>query len=130
MFLFSSYNSGIIVGVFYVCWIPFIVGVFLTIVKSSFVTHIYILLAGSCIFTNSALNPIIYGCRNHEFRDAYKKIICGIYRTQGACASRNSVGFVESLPTRDGVVQNGKIKSSPFHNSVEQMPVPHAVHLK
>ncbi|KAM9494113.1 alpha-2A adrenergic receptor [Clarias gariepinus] len=72
-----TFVLAVVVGVFVVCWFPF------------FFTYTLMALCDSCCvpttlfkfffwfgYCNSSLNPIIYTIFNHDFRRAFKKILC------------------------------------------------------
>lgn len=72
-----TFVLAVVVGVFVVCWFPF------------FFTYTLTALCDSCCvpttlfkfffwfgYCNSSLNPIIYTIFNHDFRRAFKKILC------------------------------------------------------
>lgn len=72
-----TFVLAVVVGVFVICWFPF------------FFTYILMALCNSCCvptelfkfffwfgYCNSSLNPIIYTVFNHDFRRAFKKILC------------------------------------------------------
>ncbi|XP_062845357.1 alpha-2A adrenergic receptor [Trichomycterus rosablanca] len=72
-----TFVLAVVVGVFVVCWFPF------------FFTYTLMALCDSCCvptalfkfffwfgYCNSSLNPIIYTVFNHDFRRAFKKILC------------------------------------------------------
>ena len=65
---------GIVVGVFYLCWIPFMVAVILSAFYKNLVTPVVVLVISTLVYSNSAMNPILYGYLNREFRLAYKRL--------------------------------------------------------
>lgn len=62
-------------GVFVVCWFPFFFTYTLTAVGCSVPRTLFkfFFWFGYC---NSSLNPVIYTIFNHDFRRAFKKILC------------------------------------------------------
>uniref|UniRef100_H2MKI7 Alpha-2A adrenergic receptor n=1 Tax=Oryzias latipes TaxID=8090 RepID=H2MKI7_ORYLA len=72
-----TFVLAVVIGVFVVCWFPF----FFTYMLKTLCSSCYVPTAlfnfffwfGYC---NSALNPIIYTIFNHDFRRAFKKILC------------------------------------------------------
>ena len=65
---------GIVVGVFYLCWIPFMVAVILSAFFKNLITPVVVLVISTLVYSNSAMNPILYGYLNREFRLAYKRL--------------------------------------------------------
>ena len=74
----AAKTLGIVVGCFVLCWGPF------------FVTNMVMTACPDCLagadlaltfitwlgYLNSALNPLIYGCFNRQFRRAFREMIC------------------------------------------------------
>ena len=71
---FSSF-LGVVVGVFYFCWIPFLVAVVLSAFCKDLITPVVVLVISTLVFSNSAINPVLYGFLNREFRLAYKRLL-------------------------------------------------------
>ncbi|XP_070541204.1 alpha-1A adrenergic receptor-like [Ptychodera flava] len=69
----------VIVGVFAVCWIPTVCFVTVGSQREKFSQSCTLYYMERYVYmiaiSNSAMNPIIYGCRNAEFKLAFKKII-------------------------------------------------------
>merc|ERR1711936_1124719 len=73
----AAKTLAIVTGAFIICWLPF------------FIMALVSPLCGDCIkryvssfflwlgYFNSTLNPIIYTVFSPEFRQAFKKILCG-----------------------------------------------------
>uniref|UniRef100_A0A8D0BX79 Alpha-2A adrenergic receptor n=1 Tax=Salvator merianae TaxID=96440 RepID=A0A8D0BX79_SALMN len=76
-----TFVLAVVIGVFVVCWFPFFFTYTLTAVCKS--CHVpdtlfkFFFWFGYC---NSSLNPVIYTIFNHDFRRAFKKILCRIDR--------------------------------------------------
>ncbi|KAF6726545.1 Alpha-2A adrenergic receptor [Oryzias melastigma] len=72
-----TFVLAVVIGVFVICWFPFFFTYMLkTLCSSCFVPTTlfnFFFWFGYC---NSALNPIIYTIFNHDFRRAFKKILC------------------------------------------------------
>ena len=76
----SNSSSGIVMGVFVICWLPFFVtNILMGICPDSCISDPE--LVGSIVtwlgWINSGMNPIIYACWSRDFRRAFKKILCG-----------------------------------------------------
>ncbi|XP_068742568.1 beta-1 adrenergic receptor-like [Montipora capricornis] len=71
----SAKTIGIVVGVFYLCWIPFMIAVVLSAFFKDLVTPVVVLVISTLVFSNSAMNPVLYGYLNRDFRSAYKKLL-------------------------------------------------------
>lgn len=69
-----SYFLGIVVGVFYLCWIPFMIAVVLSAFSETLVTPVVVLVISTIVYSNSAINPVLYGYLNRDFRLAYKRL--------------------------------------------------------
>ena len=75
----AARTLGVVIGVFMLCWLPFLtcallVSVFSAITMPVIVFHIL----GGLVYCNSALNPVIYATSSRDFRKAFKKILCRI----------------------------------------------------
>ncbi|XP_004579904.2 alpha-2A adrenergic receptor [Ochotona princeps] len=70
-----TFVLAVVIGVFVVCWFPFFFTYTLTAVGCSVPTTLFkfFFWFGYC---NSSLNPVIYTIFNHDFRRAFKKILC------------------------------------------------------
>lgn len=74
----AAKTLAIITGVFIACWLPFFVFAFLQAICTpctppDVVASIFLWLG----YFNSTLNPIIYTIFSPEFRQAFKKMLCG-----------------------------------------------------
>lgn len=72
---------GIVVGCFLVCWLPFFIVALLAplchdCVLPKFIQNLVLFLG----YFNSACNPVIYTFFNKEFRAAFKKNLCCIFK--------------------------------------------------
>ena len=73
---------GLVLGFFLLCWIPYTV---LNILRGRVTVaprwlDIMYKLSISLLYSNSFMNPIIYGWKNRTFRSAYKRLwMCGRY---------------------------------------------------
>uniref|UniRef100_A0A2K6MLM0 Alpha-2A adrenergic receptor n=1 Tax=Rhinopithecus bieti TaxID=61621 RepID=A0A2K6MLM0_RHIBE len=70
-----TFVLAVVIGVFVVCWFPFFFTYTLTAVGCSVPRTLFkfFFWFGYC---NSSLNPVIYTIFNHDFRRAFKKILC------------------------------------------------------
>ncbi|KAK3726750.1 hypothetical protein QZH41_001538 [Actinostola sp. cb2023] len=82
----ATKTIAIVIGAFVVCWLPFIIIVFISMwcphdCFKSFVKYPEFSLAIRIPFVfvlpilNSSVNPIIYGLYNKEFQDAFRKLL-------------------------------------------------------
>ncbi|KAJ1067057.1 hypothetical protein K5549_012416 [Capra hircus] len=70
-----TFVLAVVIGVFVVCWFPFFFTYTLTAIGCSVPPTLFkfFFWFGYC---NSSLNPVIYTIFNHDFRRAFKKILC------------------------------------------------------
>ncbi|XP_036294872.1 alpha-2A adrenergic receptor [Pipistrellus kuhlii] len=70
-----TFVLAVVIGVFVVCWFPFFFTYTLTAVGCAVPRTLFkfFFWFGYC---NSSLNPVIYTIFNHDFRRAFKKILC------------------------------------------------------
>lgn len=70
-----TFVLAVVIGVFVVCWFPFFFTYTLTAVGCDVPPTLFkfFFWFGYC---NSSLNPVIYTIFNHDFRRAFKKILC------------------------------------------------------
>ncbi|XP_004681054.1 PREDICTED: alpha-2A adrenergic receptor [Condylura cristata] len=70
-----TFVLAVVIGVFVVCWFPFFFTYSLTAFGCSVPRMLFkfFFWFGYC---NSSLNPVIYTIFNHDFRRAFKKILC------------------------------------------------------
>ncbi|KAH7965253.1 hypothetical protein HPB49_005408 [Dermacentor silvarum] len=74
----AAKTLAIITGVFVVCWMPFFVNVLLMTLctscsSSGYAFSVFLWLG----YVNSMLNPIIYTIFSPDFRNAFRKLLCG-----------------------------------------------------
>ena len=106
--IFSVIFLAIIIGLFYLCWIPFFAGILLTIFKQEAVSYLYIAFVTCLAYSNSAINPLVYGWLNQEFKNTYKRLVKGLLRfTRPRC-----------LSTKSNVTHVTRIKTSSVRNTV------------
>ncbi|XP_059803995.1 alpha-2A adrenergic receptor [Hypanus sabinus] len=79
-----TFVLAVVIGVFVVCWFPFFFTYSLTAICSESCAvpdtlFKFFFWFGYC---NSSLNPVIYTIFNHDFRKAFKKILCRTNRAQ------------------------------------------------
>nr|XP_006135062.1 alpha-2A adrenergic receptor [Pelodiscus sinensis] len=76
-----TFVLAVVIGVFVICWFPFFFTYTLTAVcKSCSVPETLFKFFFWFGYCNSSLNPVIYTIFNHDFRRAFKKILCRIDR--------------------------------------------------
>ncbi|KAL8187339.1 UNVERIFIED_CONTAM: Alpha-2A adrenergic receptor [Gekko kuhli] len=76
-----TFVLAVVIGVFVVCWFPFFFTYSLTAVcKSCYVPDTLFKFFFWFGYCNSSLNPVIYTIFNHDFRRAFKKILCKVDR--------------------------------------------------
>lgn len=74
----NPFFPGIVVGVFYLCWIPFMIALVLSAFFKNLITPVVVLVISTLVYSNSAMNPVLYGYLNRDFRLAYKKLFSRI----------------------------------------------------
>ncbi|XP_064455622.1 5-hydroxytryptamine receptor 2A-like [Ornithodoros turicata] len=79
----AAKTLAIITGVFVICWLPFFVNVLLMTLCASCSSNglafsVFLWLG----YVNSMLNPIIYTIFSPDFRNAFKKLLCGRKRVR------------------------------------------------
>ena len=76
----------LILGIFYLCWGPFVI-VCLVVYGIGYGPNWLLALVNVTIIlgiSNSIMNPIVYACRDHKFRKAFKSLL----RINQNCCSR------------------------------------------
>lgn len=63
----------LVVGLFLLCWTPFVTVLTLQVLDIDISYQVYLVILFLAI-TNSSLNPVVYGWRNSQFRQAYRKV--------------------------------------------------------
>lgn len=74
----ASITLGVIMSAFTICWLPFFIIAILRPFSSTVdsLPRVYVLLALWLGYANSLLNPIIYVTFHHDFRNAFKHLLC------------------------------------------------------
>lgn len=80
----AAKTLAIITGAFVVCWLPFFITALLLPLcdscnLSDYIINFFLWLG----YFNSTLNPVIYTIFSPEFRQAFKRILCGVHRGRG-----------------------------------------------
>ena len=74
----AAKTLAIITGAFVICWLPFFVTVLvMTICRQCWMSDLMFSIFLWLGYFNSTLNPIIYTIFSPEFRQAFKRILCG-----------------------------------------------------
>ena len=85
----AAKTLAIITGAFVVCWLPFFVCALLMPLKPDWVFDETMLSVFLWLgYFNSTLNPIIYTIFSPEFRQAFKRLLCGKAAVNGTSAYR------------------------------------------
>lgn len=73
------------------CWVPFFAYILLTIVKPpEAVSYLYTAIVSCTVYSSSAINPLVYGCLNQEFKDTYKRLVkCFFHLPRPRCLSND-----------------------------------------
>ena len=98
---------AMVLGIFYLCWIPYFISMPFALMNEDedpTWLHIWEQLAGIVVLANSFLNPIVYACKNQDFRCAFKALLfktrCeqgrDIFATRSASPNRTTLSYVES----------------------------------
>ncbi|KAF2901845.1 hypothetical protein ILUMI_04341 [Ignelater luminosus] len=86
----AAKTLAIITGAFVVCWLPFfILALLMPLCEScnisGYIINFFLWLG----YFNSTLNPVIYTIFSPEFRQAFKRILCGVHGGRGGGGPRN-----------------------------------------
>lgn len=85
----AAKTLAIITGAFVMCWLPFFVCALLMPLRPDWVFDETMLSVFLWLgYLNSTLNPIIYTIFSPEFRQAFKRLLCGKAAVNGASAYR------------------------------------------
>ncbi|KAL1138216.1 hypothetical protein AAG570_009907 [Ranatra chinensis] len=75
----AAKTLAIITGAFVVCWLPFfIMALLMPLCESCYINDYLASLFLWLGYFNSTLNPVIYTIFSPEFRQAFKRILCGV----------------------------------------------------
>ena len=69
-----SLLEAIVIGLFYFCWSPFFAGILLAIFRKEATSYVLVAIATFVVYSNSAINPLVYGYLNEEFKHTYKRL--------------------------------------------------------
>lgn len=76
----AAKTLAIITGAFVMCWLPFFILALVMPLCSSCTINPYVMSFSLWLgYFNSTLNPVIYTIFNPEFRQAFKRILCGVH---------------------------------------------------
>lgn len=70
---------AIVIGLFYFCWSPFFAAILLTILRREAVSYTFVAVTACVVYSNSAINPLVYGFLNQEFKNTYKQLVGKVY---------------------------------------------------
>lgn len=77
---YCRFLLAIVIGLFYLCWMPFFVDILLEICKQEALSYLFTAIMSCIVYSNSAINPLVYGFFNQEFKNTYKRVIKGIFQ--------------------------------------------------
>ncbi|XDC86740.1 hypothetical protein R6Z07F_017913 [Ovis aries] len=94
-----TFVLAVVIGVFVVCWFPFFFTYTLTAIGCSVPPTLFkfFFWFGYC---NSSLNPVIYTIFNHDFRRAFKKILCRGDRKRIVSYGHPVIYFMDDQPSK------------------------------
>lgn len=76
----AAKTLAIITGAFVMCWLPFFILALVMPLCASCTINPYVMSFALWLgYFNSTLNPVIYTIFNPEFRQAFKRILCGVH---------------------------------------------------
>ena len=77
---YCHFLPAIVIGLFYLCWMPFFVDIILEICQQEALSYFFTAVMSCIVYSNSAINPLVYGFLNQEFKNTYKRLIKGIFQ--------------------------------------------------
>ncbi|XP_078355888.1 adenosine receptor A2b-like [Oculina patagonica] len=84
----AARTIAIVIGLFYLCWVPFFADILVTIFKQEAVSYLFTAIVSCIVYSNSAINPLVYGCLNQEFKNTYKRLVKRLFHpTRPRCLS-------------------------------------------
>lgn len=105
-----------VVLLFAVLWTPYRTLVLLnSFLAQPFLDPWVLLFCRTCVYTNSAINPVIYSLMSQKFRAAFLKLCwCEAARPQrhAACATASSHSAVQETPAGTEKLQLGSSEAS------------------
>ena len=104
----------LLVIVFYICWVPSITGLFLSIDHSHLVTQSFIFTISVLVYSNSFLNSILYYFFNSEMRQIYRSYLCTWNKNKLNHTNSRMIGSPLTFTTDRVMVFNSPLKLSPL----------------
>lgn len=72
---FTFFLKAIVIGLFYLSWSPFFAIILLAIFRNEAPPYAYVSITTLMVSSNSAINPLVYGCLNQDFKITFRKIV-------------------------------------------------------
>ncbi|XP_068708809.1 adenosine receptor A3-like [Montipora foliosa] len=93
----AAKTTAIVIGLFYFSWSPFFAGILITIFRGEAVSYLFAAITSCVVYSNSAINPLVYGFLNQEFKNSYKRLIKKLFRSWRRKLLSRSGGRVSSI---------------------------------
>ena len=71
----TFFLKAIVIGLFYLSWSPFFAIILLAIFRNEAPPYALVSIATLMVSSNSAINPLVYGCLNQDFKITFRKIV-------------------------------------------------------
>lgn len=81
LFCICFFLQAIVIGLFYICWSPFFAEILLTIFRKEAVSYVLVAVTACAVYSNSAINPLVYGFLNQDFKNTYKQLVKKLFRS-------------------------------------------------
>lgn len=110
---------AVVVVLFAVLWMPYRTLVVVnSLVDRPYLDHWFLLFCRTCIYLNSAVNPLIYNAMSQKFRAAFRKI-CGCWRKASDKPAACSVALTSSAVKDTSLVES----TDHFSTELEELTV-------